>query len=62
MENYFRELDLPTNFTELGIGVQKDDELKFLANMVTSNGTKKVAVFHPMDRELVFEIYQKANH
>ena len=62
MENYFRELDLPTNFTELGIGVQKDDELNFLANMVTSNGTKKVAVFHPMDRELVFEIYQKANH
>ena len=62
MENYFRELDLPTNFTELGIGVQKDDELKFLANMVTSNGTKKVAVFHPMDRELVFEIYRKANH
>ena len=62
MENYFRELDLPTNFTELGIGVQKDDELKFLANMVTSNGTKKVAVFQPMDRELVLEIYQKANH
>ena len=62
MENYFREMNLPTNFTELGIGVQNEDELKFLANMVTSNGTKKVAVFKPMDRELVMEIYGKANH
>ncbi|MBR0260878.1 MAG: iron-containing alcohol dehydrogenase [Selenomonadaceae bacterium] len=62
MENYFRELGTPTNFSELGIGVQSDDELKFLANMVTSNGTKKVATFLPMDRELVFEIYRKANH
>ena len=61
MENYFRELGMPTNFSELGIGVQKDDELKFLADMVTSNGTKKVATFLPMDRELVLEIYHKAN-
>lgn len=62
MENYFRELGTPTNFTELGIGVQSDNELEFLANMVTSNGTKKVATFLPMDRELVLEIYRKANH
>ena len=62
MENYFRELGTPTNFTELGIGVQSDDELKFLANMVTSNGTQKVATFLPMDRDLVFKIYSKANH
>lgn len=62
MENYFRELGMPTNFTELGIGVQSDDELKFLADMVTSGGTKKVATFLPMDKDLVIEIYVKANH
>ena len=62
MENYFRELGTPTNFSELGIGIQSDDELKFLADMVTSNGTKKVATFLPLDRELVLEIYRKANH
>lgn len=61
MENYFRELGTPTNFTELGIGVQSDDELNFLADMVTSGGTKKVATFLPMDKNLVFEIYKKAN-
>lgn len=62
MENYFRELGTPINFSELGIGIQSDDELKFLADMVTSNGTKKVATFQPLDRELVLAIYRKANH
>ena len=62
LENYFRETGLPTNFTELGIGIQSDDELKFLAEMVTFGGTKKVATFLPMDKDLVFEIYKKANH
>ncbi|MBR0103634.1 MAG: iron-containing alcohol dehydrogenase [Selenomonadaceae bacterium] len=62
MENYFRELGTPINFSELGIGIKSDDELKILADMVTSNGTKKVATFQPLDRELVLEIYRKANH
>ena len=62
LENYFRETGLPTNFTELGIGIQSDDELKFLADMVTFGGTKKVATFLPMDKDLVFEIFSKANH
>ncbi len=61
MENYFREIDMPTNFTELGIGVQSDAELEFLADMVTSNGTKKVATFRPLDKQTVIEIYRKAN-
>ncbi len=62
LENYFREMNLPTNFTELGIGIQSDDELKFLADMVTFGGTKKVATFLPMDKDLVFKIFSKANH
>ena len=62
MENYFRELGTPTNFSELGIGVQSEDELNLLADMVTSNGTKKVATFQPLDKALVLEIYRKANH
>ena len=62
MENYFKELGTPTNFTELGIGIKSDDELEILADMVTSNGTKKVATFQPLDKNLVLEIYRKANH
>ena len=62
LEQYFKEIGMPTNFTELGIGVQKEDELKYLANMCTSNGTKEVATFKPMNFDLVLEIYKKANH
>ena len=62
MENYFRELGTPTNFSELGIGIQSDDELNFLADMVTSGGTKKVSTFQPMDKDLVLKIYREANH
>ncbi|MBQ3725618.1 MAG: iron-containing alcohol dehydrogenase [Selenomonadaceae bacterium] len=61
MENYFRELGTPTNFSELGIGIQSDDEINFLADMVTAGGTKKVATFQPLDKNLVVEIYRKAN-
>mgnify|MGYP002626597207 CR=1 FL=1 len=62
MENYFRGLGLPTNFTELGIGVQSEADLKYLADKVTSGGTKKVATFLPLDRETVLAIYRRANH
>ena len=62
MENYFRELGMPTDFSELGIGVQKEDELEFLADMCTSKDTKKIGVFCPLDREKVLEIYKLANH
>jgi hypothetical protein len=30
--------------------------------MVTANGTKTVAAFHPIDKETAMEIYNLANH
>ena len=59
---YFKEIDMPVNFTELGIGVQNKEMIEYLADMVTSNGTKTVATFHPIDKETAMEIYQLANH
>ena len=59
---YFKEIDMPVNFTELGIGVQNKEMIEYLADMVTANGTKTVAVFHPIDKETAMEIYQLANH
>ncbi|WP_029541149.1 iron-containing alcohol dehydrogenase [Selenomonas sp. AB3002] len=59
---YFKELDMPTNFTELGIGVQNKEMIEYLADMVTANGTKTVATFHPIDKETAMEIYNMANH
>ncbi len=61
LEQYFKELGMPTNFTELGIGVRKDEELRYLADMCTGGGTKEVAIFKPMNRDFVLDIYRKAN-
>ena len=60
-EEFFRELKLPTNFTELGIGVQDEATLEYLADMCTDYGKKTVAVFHPIDRETALKIYRDAN-
>ena len=59
--NYFKELGMPTNFTELGIGVQNREMLEYLADIITAGGTKTVATFHAIDKQTAIEIYQKAN-
>ncbi len=53
---------MPLCFTELGIGVQKETMIEYLANMCTAGGTKTVATFHPLDKQTVMEIYRMANH
>jgi alcohol dehydrogenase YqhD (iron-dependent ADH family) len=58
---YFKEIGMPVNFTELGIGVQSDDVLEALADSCTAGGTKVVANFHPIDKQTAIAIYQLAN-
>ncbi|SHK84037.1 hypothetical protein SAMN05216582_12031 [Selenomonas ruminantium] len=59
---YFKEIHMPTNFTELGIGIQSEDVLAKLADSCTAGGTKTVANFHPIDKIAAIEIYKLANH
>ncbi|WP_033170412.1 iron-containing alcohol dehydrogenase [Selenomonas sp. ND2010] len=59
---YFRSLDMPTNFTELGIGIQDKRSIEYLADMATAEDTKKLGNFHPLDKAAAIEIYQLANH
>lgn len=62
MVSFFRELGMPTNFTELGIGVQPKDVIAELADMLTFGDTKTIGNFHPMDKQTAIEIYERANH
>ena len=62
MVEYFRSLGMPTNFTELGIGVQDKNSIAYLADMATAGDTKKLGNFHPLDKAMAIEIYQLANH
>ena len=59
---YFQEINMPTSFTELGIGVQDETVLAELADSCTAGGTKVVANFHPIDKATAIEIYKMANH
>ncbi len=61
-EEFFRSIDMPTCFTELGIGIQTQESLEYLADMCTDYGHKKVAVFHPIGRADAIAIYKMANH
>ena len=61
-EDFWRSLGLPLSFGELGVGMQDDEELAYLADMCTDQGKKTVGVFHPIDREAALAIYRLANH
>lgn len=62
MEEYFKSIGMPTCFSELGIGVQNDETIDYLADMCTDKGTKTVGVFKPISKEDAVNIYKMANH
>ncbi|MCL2499038.1 MAG: iron-containing alcohol dehydrogenase [Defluviitaleaceae bacterium] len=60
-EAFFRGIGTPTNFTELGIGVQTDEVLDQLAESCTFFGKRQVGSFKPLDKEDIKAIYASAN-
>ena len=61
MHSFFRSLDMPTNFTELGIGVQKEDVIEDLALRCSRDKTITIGSLHPMAYEEMKEIYEACN-
>lgn len=59
--DYFRSLDMPTTFTELGIGVQSEGVLQELADRATRGDTFVVGSFKPLDRAGAYQVYKLAN-
>ena len=60
-EQFFQDIGMPTNFTELGIGVQTEDTLRELAHRCVFFGKRKVGSYYPLDENDVLEIYHAAN-
>lgn len=60
--DYFRSIHAPVSFTELGIGVQKDETLRALAHACTSKTGGKTGFFKRLTEDDVYEIYRAANH
>lgn len=58
---YFKEINMPTNFTELKIGIQSEDIINELTDRATKNGTLEFKRFRKLNREDVFNIFKMSN-
>ena len=58
---YFKEINMPTNFTELKIGIQSEEIINELTDRATKNGTLEFKRFRKLSREDVFNIFKMAN-
>lgn len=57
-ENYFKKLNMPTKFKDLGID---NPNIELMANRFSSNGTRVVDhLIKPLDRQAAIEIYKLA--
>ncbi|QAT50497.1 iron-containing alcohol dehydrogenase [Caproiciproducens sp. NJN-50] len=59
---YFKSLNMPIDFSGLGIGVQREETLRELADRCVFRGERKVGSFRVLDRSDVYQIYSLANH
>jgi hypothetical protein len=60
-ESYFREIGMPTCFTELGVGLQGEQVIEELAERCTFYGKRMVGSFKPLGKEDLADIYRRAN-
>lgn len=59
---YFRELNMPTCLSELGVGIQEEKVLRELAMDATMKDTVVLSHLRKLRAEDVYQIYVKANH
>ena len=58
---YFKEINMPTNFTEFKIGIQSEEIINELTDRATKNGTLEFKRFRKLNREDVFNIFKMSN-
>ena len=58
---FFKKINMPTNFTELGIGIQTEDKLQEMAHSTTHFGKRLVGSFKPLNKEDLYLIFKAAN-
>jgi len=58
---FFKSIEMPTCFTELGIGIQSDDVLNELSDSCVFYGSRLVGNFKQLNKDDVLAIYKLAN-
>ena len=61
-EEFFAKIGMPTCFSELGIGKQKDEILEEMATKCVFYGKRLIGNFKELDKEDIMKIYKMANH
>lgn len=59
--SYFKSIGMPTNFSELGIGVQPDSVIEELADRSVFNGQRTFGSFKVFGKREAYEVYSLAN-
>jgi alcohol dehydrogenase YqhD (iron-dependent ADH family) len=60
--DYFRSIGMPVCLSELGVGIQSEEELRGLADRCVFHGTRTIGQFLKLDGEDCYRIYKDANH
>ena len=58
---YFKQINMPTNFTELEIGIQSEEVLEDLTRRCIKDGKLEFKHFRALNREDVYNIFKMAN-
>lgn len=58
---YFKQINMPTNFTELGIGIQSEEVLQDLTRRCIKDGKLEFKHFRALNKEDVYNIFKMAN-
>lgn len=61
-EAFFRELDMPTCLSQLGVGVLSEETIQELAYRCAFKNTRTIGTFQVLDHNDILRIYQAANH
>jgi alcohol dehydrogenase YqhD (iron-dependent ADH family) len=59
--DYFKSIDMPTCFSELGIGIQSDEVIADLADRCTFYGKRLVGNFKQLAYDDIYAVYKLAN-
>ena len=59
---YFKQINMPTNFTELGIGVQSEEVLQDLTRRCIKDGKLEFKHFRALNKEDVYNIFNMSNN
>ncbi len=60
-EEYFRSLNMPICFTQIGVAVQDDAGIADMAFRCSHHGKRKIGTFRVLDQDDMAEIYRMAN-